>query len=213
MYDTEFQAPSHSYWMASTVQTNYPELNEDLKVDVAVIGGGIAGLTCAYLLSKEGLKVAVIEADRIVQGTTGHTTAKTTSQHNLIYNKIKTQIGEELAKQITDIGSQIYEQSRIVDIDGDNPYLLKTAKQKTITAEKLIIASHYLLYNKGGLYTARIYPDRSYVVVLRAAEPYPGGMYINAEKPTRSFRSQPFEDRELILVGGESHKAGQCGYT
>lgn len=87
------------YWLASTDETNYPSLEEDIKVDAAIVGGGMAGITSAYLLKKEGLKVAVIEADRILQGTTGHTTAKLTSQHALTYDKIKRSLGEEKARQ------------------------------------------------------------------------------------------------------------------
>jgi glycine/D-amino acid oxidase-like deaminating enzyme len=71
-------------------------------VDVAIVGGGIVGITSAYLLKQEGMKVAVIEADRIIQGTTGHTTAKITSQHVLIYDKLKKQMGEQKAKQYAD---------------------------------------------------------------------------------------------------------------
>ena len=97
-----FKQPPRSYWMASTPQTEYPTLNEDLKVDIAIIGGGIAGISCAYMLNKEGLKTAIIEADHILQGTTGYTTAKITSQHGLIYSKIKKQMSEELAKQYAD---------------------------------------------------------------------------------------------------------------
>jgi len=91
-----------SYWIASTDQTNYPALEDDVKVDVAVVGGGITGITCAYLLKNEGLTVAVIEANRILHGTTGHTTAKITSQHDLIYYKIKNNMGTELARQYAD---------------------------------------------------------------------------------------------------------------
>jgi glycine/D-amino acid oxidase-like deaminating enzyme/nitrite reductase/ring-hydroxylating ferredoxin subunit len=288
--------------MASTENTDYPKLQDNVEVDVAIIGGGITGITCAYLLKKEGLRVAVIEADRIVQGTTGHTTAKITSQHGLIYSKIKTQIGLEIARQYADAnetairmieniitenkidcdfspqsayvftqrdgyvqkiedevkianelgikasfadktdlpfpvnaaicfdnqaqfhprkyllslarqipgnGSHIFEQSRVVDIDNGGSYILKTAERKTVKAEKLIIASHYPVYNKAGLYVAKIYPDRSYVVAIKAKDSYPGGMYISAEEPARSLRSLPFEDGELILVGGEHHKTGQ----
>ena len=86
-----FSKPPQSYWMASTPKTGYPTLKEDIKVDVAIIGGGITGISTAYLLSKGGVKVAVIEADRILQSTTGHTTAKITSQHELIYSKINNQ--------------------------------------------------------------------------------------------------------------------------
>ncbi len=66
---------------------------------MAIIGGGIVGITSAYFLTSAGYKVAVIEADKILQGTTGHTSAKITSQHGLIYTKIKQQMGEELAQQ------------------------------------------------------------------------------------------------------------------
>ena len=93
------QQPPQSYWLASTPQTDYPSLKENLNVDVAIIGGGITGISCAYLLNKAGLTTAILEADRILQGTTGHTTAKVTSQHGLIYSKIKNQMSEELAWQ------------------------------------------------------------------------------------------------------------------
>jgi glycine/D-amino acid oxidase-like deaminating enzyme len=53
-----FKQPPLSYWMASTTQTGYPALNEDLKIDVAIIGGGITGIACAYMLNKRGVKTA-----------------------------------------------------------------------------------------------------------------------------------------------------------
>jgi len=90
------------YWLCTTEDTNYPRLTEDIEVDAAVVGGGLAGITTAYLLKKEGLKVAVIEADRICKGATGHTTAKITSQHTLIYDKIIKAFGKELAQQYAD---------------------------------------------------------------------------------------------------------------
>ncbi|NLD49188.1 MAG: FAD-dependent oxidoreductase [Clostridiaceae bacterium] len=111
-----FKRPPQSYWMASTPKTDYTVLDEDIKVDVAIIGGGITGISCAYYLNKEGFKIAVLEADHIVQGTTGHTTAKITSQHELIYNKIINQMGEELAKQYADANeSAIAEIRRIAE--------------------------------------------------------------------------------------------------
>lgn len=88
-----------SYWITSTPETNYPSLDEDIKVDVAIIGGGIVGITAGFLLKKEGTKVAILEASRIVQGATGFTTAKITSQHHLIYDKIINSMGMDLAKQ------------------------------------------------------------------------------------------------------------------
>lgn len=97
--DKRFINPPISYWIASTPGTNYPALQEDLKVDVAIVGGGMVGITSAYLLSQEGLKVAVLEADRILLGTSAHTTAKLTSQHGLIYAQLQKKLGQEKIKQ------------------------------------------------------------------------------------------------------------------
>lgn len=90
------------YWIASTQDTDYPVPDKDITVDAAIIGGGLAGIMTAYFLKNEGVKVAVIEAGKIVKGTTGHTTAKITSQHSLIYDKIKKSMGDELVKQYAD---------------------------------------------------------------------------------------------------------------
>jgi glycine/D-amino acid oxidase-like deaminating enzyme/nitrite reductase/ring-hydroxylating ferredoxin subunit len=84
---------AESYWMDSTDATGYPPLSEDLQVDVAVIGGGIVGVSTAWELARAGRSVAVLEADRIVAGTTGYTTAKLTSLHTRIYNRLTTNHG------------------------------------------------------------------------------------------------------------------------
>jgi glycine/D-amino acid oxidase-like deaminating enzyme/nitrite reductase/ring-hydroxylating ferredoxin subunit len=86
------------YWRDSVKLPTFPKLEKDIAVDVAIVGGGISGITTAYLLSKEGIKVALIEADYILNGTTGHTTAKITAQHGLIYDELISHIGEEKAK-------------------------------------------------------------------------------------------------------------------
>ncbi|NLI93319.1 MAG: FAD-dependent oxidoreductase [Peptococcaceae bacterium] len=297
-----FTKPPHSYWMDSTPQPEYPTLQEDIQVDIAIIGGGFVGISTAYMLHSQGLKTAILEADRILQGTTGHTTAKITSQHGLIYSKIKSQMSEEFAKQYADAnesaikmiekiarenniecdyvpqsayvytlqdwyidkindevkvasslgikatyleeiplpfpikaairfddqaqfhprkfllplaekiaasGCQIFEQSRIVNIEENDKYVLITRDGKKVTAEKVIIASHYPCYNKPALYFTRLYPERSYIVAIKAKEKYPGGMYITAEEPGRSLRSQNSDQGELIFVVGEHHKTGQ----
>lgn len=112
-----FKQPPQSYWMASTIQTEYPALNEDLKIDVAIIGGGITGISCAYMLNRKGVKTAIIEADQILQGTTGHTTAKITSQHGLIYRKLKNQMSEEFAKQYADANESAIRMIEKIAID------------------------------------------------------------------------------------------------
>lgn len=93
---------SQSYWIASTPETSYEALEGDLAVDVAVLGGGIVGVTAAYLLKQHGLRVALVEARRIVTGVTGHTTAKLTSLHGLKYSQIVSQFDRERARLYAD---------------------------------------------------------------------------------------------------------------
>lgn len=94
---------SESYWQASAQLPSYPKCTSHLKIDVAVVGGGVAGLTIAYLLSKSGLSVAVFEKNTIGSATTNKTTGKVTSQHNLMY--------AELQKRFGMISARIYGQA------------------------------------------------------------------------------------------------------
>ena len=92
-----------SPWTATTGDAGYPSLDRDLTVDVAVLGGGIAGLTAALLLKREGLTVAVVEADRVGAGVTGHTTAKLSSLHGLTYHSLRSSFGEDGARTYADL--------------------------------------------------------------------------------------------------------------
>src|SRR5215211_5063660 len=88
-----------SYWVATTPETSFSSYpGGDLKVDVAVVGGGITGLTTALLLQQVGASVAVVEAGRVACGVTGYTTAKVTSLHGLTYAKLTSAFGEEGAR-------------------------------------------------------------------------------------------------------------------
>jgi glycine/D-amino acid oxidase-like deaminating enzyme len=87
-----------SYWRSAISSKRYTRLSDDLKTDVVIAGGGITGLTCAYLLKKAGLKVVVLEKNSIGSGTTGRTTGKVTSQHSLIYDELASRLGEKTAK-------------------------------------------------------------------------------------------------------------------
>ncbi len=87
-----------SFWIDSTPSISYPSLSKAMSVDVAIVGAGIVGLTAATLLKRAGKTVAVIESREIVTGVTGHTTAKVTSLHQLIYADLIKQIGEEKAR-------------------------------------------------------------------------------------------------------------------
>jgi len=88
-----------SFWMETTAETLHPPLQENLETDVAVVGGGIAGITTAVLLKQAGYSVAVIEANRLCSGVTGHTTAKITSLHRLIYRELIDRCVNDQAQQ------------------------------------------------------------------------------------------------------------------
>ena len=292
-----------SYWLESTERTNYPKLDENIHVDIAIVGGGMVGILTAYQLQEYDFNIALLEAENVVESTTAHTTAKLTSQHDLIYYKIKKERGFDLALQYAEAnenaiheikkiadennidcdyslqsayiftqedkyvkkledevktakslgikayltdniplpidiksamvfenqaqfhprkfliplaekihnnGVKIHEKTRAIELNKkDDKYIINTSQGKTVTADIVIIASHYPFYNKKAMYYSRIYVERSYAIAIKAKEKFPGGLYINTDIPTRSLRSLPTEDGELILVVGENHKTGQ----
>lgn len=87
-----------SLWTESTLIPRRNPLPGNKRTEVAVIGAGMAGILTAYFLQKQGVHVVVLEADRIGSGQTGFTTAKITSQHNLIYQKLERTVGKETAR-------------------------------------------------------------------------------------------------------------------
>ena len=88
-----------SLWKATASLPEFPELVGDVRTDVLIIGGGIAGILTAYLLHEKGVKYVLVEKGRICSGTTGNTTAKITFQHGLIYDKILKSDGTEAARK------------------------------------------------------------------------------------------------------------------
>lgn len=88
-----------SLWKATASLPEFPELVGDVRTDVLIIGGGIAGILTAYLLHEKGIKYVLVEKGRICSGTTGNTTAKITFQHGLIYDKILKSDGTEAARK------------------------------------------------------------------------------------------------------------------
>lgn len=292
-----------TYWREIELPT-FEKLTEDISVDVAIIGAGITGITTAYLLAKEGVKTAIIEAGGILNGTTGHTTAKLTAQHELIYDEIISHFGEEKARiyyeslskvipfventskekgidcdfsrqdayvyattdqytrkletewdayqrlgidgglvdtipfniqikgalkmrnqaqyhplkflkglldEAVRSGCAVYENTVAVDIEDEESSQPKvvTKDGHRVSCKHVVIASHFPFYDKPGLYFARMYADRSYAIGIKTDKPYPGGMYISADSPTRSIRYTPIEGGNLLILGGENHKTGQ----
>ena len=89
-----------SFWLKNCLATDFPKLEKGLKVDVAILGGGIAGITTAKLLKDAGNTVAVIESDRIVKDVTAGTTAKITMG---TYNILLSNLGKIRTRAIANV--------------------------------------------------------------------------------------------------------------
>lgn len=92
------EGSAQSYWMASSKSPEYPTLTEDVDVDVAVIGGGIAGISTAWELTRAGRPAIVLEADRIVSGVTGFTTGRLSALHPWVFAPLRDSLGAEAAR-------------------------------------------------------------------------------------------------------------------
>ncbi|MDY0408256.1 FAD-dependent oxidoreductase [Virgibacillus soli] len=292
-----------SYWLQSTKIPSFPKLDQTIKdIDVGIVGGGITGLTAAYLLAKENKKVALIDAGNFLGGTTGHTTAKVTAQHGVIYDELMQHFGKEkaalyfqaqvdamemiknhcntldifcdlteqdayifattddgvhklekeakayeelgidgeltnempldisykialvmknqlqyhpvkylvgLLKECERYGVQFYENTVAVDVEFNKNPAIITREGERIYCRNVIVASHFPFYDGQGFYPTRMYAERSYVLGVKTNMPYPGGMYINAESPSRSVRSVSYKGEDIWLIIGENHKTGQ----
>ena len=94
-------------------------LEGNIKTDVLIIGGGMCGILCAYMLKEKGVGYVLVEADKICRGITNDTTAKITLQHGLIYNKIINKYGVEKAKLYYKSQNEALEKYRTLALNTD----------------------------------------------------------------------------------------------
>ncbi|UUP18708.1 FAD-dependent oxidoreductase [Nitratireductor thuwali] len=97
------------FWLDGAAVPAFAAVGEDMRVDVAIVGGGIVGLHCALNLRASGLRVAVFEARRFGRQATGRSTAKVTSQHGLRYGQLKRDFGDEYARVYADANQKAIE--------------------------------------------------------------------------------------------------------
>ena len=90
-----------SLWEQTSAHTGFEALDHDVKTDVLVLGGGMAGILCAYFLQQSGVPYVLAEAKTIGSGITKNTTAKITSQHGLVYDKLIRRFGVERARAVS----------------------------------------------------------------------------------------------------------------
>ncbi|MEZ4358468.1 MAG: FAD-dependent oxidoreductase [Eubacteriales bacterium] len=132
-----------SIWTKTTDIGRREALAGNLKADVAVIGGGMAGVLTAYFLKRSGVDVVLIEGSQIGSGQTKNTTAKITSQHNLIYNKLIEDFGEEKAgkyaianeKAINEFRRIIEEENIDCMFENKAAYLYSTIEEEPLEKE------------------------------------------------------------------------------
>lgn len=275
-----------SIWEKGVPRVRFDSLKTNKNTDVLIIGGGIAGVLCAYKLKNAGVECMLVEAKEICSGITKNTTAKITLQHGLIYDQMIKRFGEDKAHlyveaqinackeynricenidcdyeirdsyvyslndrkeierevaalnrlgvqaelsdtnelPITSMGAvlvkdqaqfhplkflnviskdlPIYEHTKVVELE---PFKART-NYSEITYKKLIIATHFPIINKHGLYPLKLYQHRSYVIALKNTENV-RGMYVDESDTGLSFRSYG----DLLLLGGGGHRTGKHG--
>lgn len=275
-----------SIWTQTAQLPDFAPLRSDLNTDVLVIGGGLAGVLCAYKLSRAGVDCALVEADRIGGGNTKNTTAKITSQHGLIYDRLIREFGVERSRLYLEANQKALEEYRVLcqgmdcgfeeedsfvysmdkrwklerelralerlgfsaelveqiplplPVAGavkfphqaqfhplkflaaiarglrifEHTKVLELAPGKavtnggTVSAARIIVATHFPLLNKHGGYFLKLYQHRSYVLALDNA-PDVHGMYLDENEKGLSFRNCG----GLLLLGGGSHRTGKQG--
>lgn len=275
-----------SLWEQASRQTEFRRLEQDAKTEVLIIGGGMAGILCAYLLHQAGVPYILLEAETIGGGITKNTTAKITSQHGLIYDKLIREFGLDRARQYLSANEAALQKYRELCRDMDCGFEEKTAyayslndrrkierevaaleklghpvqftdhlplpfsvagavrfpnqaqfhplkflsaiskglhiyehtpvreligttaitDRGRVTAEKIIVATHFPFLNKHGGYFIKLYQHRSYVIALANAQAV-DGIYVDEAQAGMSFRNY----ENLLLVGGGDHRTGKQG--
>ena len=274
----------NSIWKRNPLE-RFAALSGGAKTDVLIIGGGMAGILCAYFLKQAGADYMLIESGSICNKTTANTTAKITSQHGLVYHKVASKSGieaaemylktnedarlkfREMCKKIDcdfsetdsyaytlDSPSKIEKELKVLQAIGfDAKFAMPDLPLKTagavlfknqaqfnplkfiagivrglnifentkaleflpdgvitdkgrITANRIIVATHFPILNKHGLYFGKMYQHRSYVLALKNA-PCVNGIYVDDNKKGLSFRNH----NGLLLLGGGGHKTGKQG--
>jgi glycine/D-amino acid oxidase-like deaminating enzyme/nitrite reductase/ring-hydroxylating ferredoxin subunit len=98
------------YWLDTAKIKTFPALSADVTVDVLVVGGGITGLTTAYLLKEAGITVAVAERTQLAMIDTGHTTAHLTHVTDLRLSEMVKNFGKDHAQAAWDAGAAAIDQ-------------------------------------------------------------------------------------------------------
>ena len=190
----------NSNWADSTRIPVYPRLTGDLSVDVLIVGGGLAGLLCAWELKQAGIECAVIEADRICRGVSRNTTAKITSQHGLCYDKMIRTFDADTARIYWEANQTALSRYRALseqfscDMENQDNYIYSTAAKKELVREMKAlerIGAHAELVEKLDLpflVTGAIrVPNQAQFHPLKFAAGIAGELTVYEHTPAREF--------------------------
>lgn len=98
---------STSVWMATQNIPDFPKLTKNIEAEICIVGGGIAGITTAYLLAKKGADVVLLEKGRILRGETERTTAHISNAIDDRYTEIERMHGQNGAKLAAEIFTEL----------------------------------------------------------------------------------------------------------
>lgn len=209
------------YWLASATFPECACLSESLSVDVAVVGGGLCGLTTAYMLAKAGKRVVVLERQRCAEADTGHTTAHLTMVTDTRLHELVRMFDRMHAQAVWDAGlaaigtiDATAREHRIdagfawVDaylhapVDGDERSHIETLQQDATLARELGFDVEYIdaapLFHRPAIRVAgqaRFHP-RAYLAGLAQALIAMGGR-IYEHSPASEFADEPRAVRSL----------------
>ncbi len=117
-------------------------------------------------------------------------------------------IVETMAGDIRSRGGRIYIHTRVTDVTTTGKRVEVLTPQGGIYSDRVVLATGMPFMTRGA-YFARLKPLRSYALAYRVPGPIPQGMYLSVDKPTRSLRTAPRGDEELLVVGGNGHVVGR----
>ena len=133
----------NSLWKATAEIPRFPSLKRDIKTDVLIIGGGMAGILTAYLLEQQGVNYCLVEGGRIANATTANTTAKITAQHGAIYAELLNKIGAENARKYLEINLKAVDLIKQIatdcDLEQKDNYVYSKTDRKKLENEILAL--------------------------------------------------------------------------
>lgn len=134
-----------SFWRKETTLPRFEALDRDIHTDVAVIGGGLAGVLCAFRLQQAGIDTVLLEADRIGSGVTQYTTAKITAQHGLVYHRLADKVGLEAARLYAEANGEAVRRLRALceendcDLEAEDAYVYDRFERSALEREAALL--------------------------------------------------------------------------